>query len=65
MAGKAHSEVDLLGLLTLKGMNIQASHEAIKYLQEEVSRRTPEELSQTDFEMRLKNVSEPVGNGDL
>lgn len=65
MAGKAHSEIDLLGLLSLKGMDIQASQEAIKYLQDEVSQRTSEELAQTDFELRLKTVTEAVANGGL
>lgn len=65
MAGRAHAEVDLLGLLTLKGMNIQISADAIKYLKEEVTSRTPQERGQTDFELRLKTVTEAAANGDL
>jgi hypothetical protein len=65
MAARAHSEVDLLGLLTLKGMGLQVSAEAIKYLQEEVLSRSPEEQAQTDFKLRLKNVSDAVANGEL
>jgi hypothetical protein len=54
----SHSEVDLLGLITLQAMNIDVIVEAKKFLDFEVSRRTPEELAQTDFELRLKTVNE-------
>ncbi len=65
MASRAHSEVDLLGLLTLKGMEQHVSADAIKYLQAEVASRTSEERTQTDFELRLKNVSDAIANGEL
>ncbi|MNT96361.1 hypothetical protein D3C72_2384340 [compost metagenome] len=65
MASRAHVEVDLLGLLTLKEMSTPISADAIKFLQDEVSRRTPEDLAQTDFEIRLKTVTEALASGEL
>jgi len=65
MTVPGHSEVDLLGLLTLKEMGFEASADVIKYLQREIAARTPEELAETDFELRLKNIKEAVASGAL
>jgi hypothetical protein len=65
IASRAHSEVDMLGLLTLKAMRQQVSADAIKYLQAEVALRTHQERAQSDFDLRLKNISEAIANGDL
>lgn len=65
MASRSHSEVDLLALLTLKGMGQKISADAIKYLEAEVNTRTPEERAQTDFEFRLKSLTDIISKGDL
>lgn len=52
----AHSEVDLLGILTLEKMGMNVRGVAKRFLQSEVSNSEVEQ-SQTDFELRLKAVT--------
>jgi hypothetical protein len=64
-ASRAHSEVDLLGLLSLKAMGYKTTEAALSYLQAEVTSKTPEERALSDFELRLANLRVAVANGEL
>lgn len=58
LASKAHSEVDILAILTLESLGVSAVPPAETLLTEQLSKTSPDDLSRIDLETRLGTLAQ-------